>query len=123
MNINLIVVLGALGAGGLLLWPRLTGHRLWRASTTPLASIIGSGFLVLGPLLSHSYGQWAPLTMALLCLVAYAFGWTVRVNIAALDTGRRTAAQVWWDGAASWGLVVAYVISVAYCLNLFGAFG
>jgi hypothetical protein len=60
---------------------------------------------------------------ALLCLVAYAFGWTVRVNIAALDTGRRTAAQVWWDGAASWGLVVAYVISVAYCLNLFGAFG
>ena len=123
MNINLIVLLGVLGTAGLLLWPRLAGNPLWRASTTPLASIIGSGFLVLGPLLSHSYGQWAPLVMALLCLAAYAFGWTVRVNIAALEADEGPPAQVWWDKAASWVLVVAYVISVAYYLNLFGAFG
>ena len=123
MSIDAIVVLCTLAAGGLLLWPRLTGNRLWRATTTPLASIIGSGFLVLGPLLSHSYGQWAPAVMALLCLIAYAFGWAVRINIAAIDAGQRSHFQVWWDDASSWVLVVAYVISVAYYLNLFGAFG
>lgn len=123
MSIDGVVLLCALAVGGLLLWPRVAGNRLWRASTTPLASIIGSGFLVLGPLLSHSYGQWAPLVMASLCLLAYAFGWAVRVNIAAIDAGPRTSVQVWADDASSWVLVVAYVISVAYYLNLFGAFG
>jgi hypothetical protein len=123
MSIDVIVVLCALAAAGLLLWPKLTGNRLWQASTTPLASIIGSGFLVLGPLLSHSYGQWAPAMMALLCLVAYGFGWTVRVNIAAIEANHRSAAQARWDDASSWVLAVAYVISVAYYLNLFGAFG
>jgi hypothetical protein len=123
MNINVIVLLCTLAAGGLLLWPRLSGSRLWRATTTPLASIIGSGFLVLGPLLSHSYGQWAPAVMAMLCLLAYAFGWAVRINIAAIDAEQRSHFQVWWDDASSWVLVVAYVISVAYYLNLFGAFG
>lgn len=123
MSIDVIVVLCTLAAVGLLLWPRLAGNRLWRASTTPLASIIGSGFLVLGPLLSHSYGQWAPAMMALLCLVAYGFGWAVRVNIAAIESQQRSAVQVRWDDASSWVLAVAYVISVAYYLNLFGAFG
>jgi hypothetical protein len=122
-SIDVIVVLCTLAAAGLLLWPKLAGNRLWRASTTPLASIIGSGFLVLGPLLSHSYGQWAPAVMALLCLVAYGFGWAVRVNIAAIEATRRSAVQARWDDASSWVLAVAYVISVAYYLNLFGAFG
>ncbi|QCB44584.1 hypothetical protein [Hydrogenophaga sp. PAMC20947] len=123
MSIDVIVVLCALTAGGLLLWRKLAGNRLWRASTTPLASIIGSGFLVLGPLLSHSYGRWAPAVMAMLCLAAYAFGWVVRVNIAAIDAQQRSPMQERWDDVSSWVLVVAYVISVAYYLNLFGAFG
>jgi len=122
MNINVVVLLCSLAAGGLLLWPKLAGNHLWKASTTPLASIIGSGFLVLGPLLSHSYGQWAPVVMALLCLVAYAFGWAVRVNIAAIDHKQRSPTQERWDGVSSWVLALAYVISVAYYLNLFGAF-
>jgi hypothetical protein len=54
----------------LLLYPKLANATLWRATTTPLASIIGSGFLVLGPILSKSYGDYAPLVMFMLCLVA-----------------------------------------------------
>lgn len=34
----------------LLVWPRVRRNVTWRATTTPLASIIGSGFLVLGPM-------------------------------------------------------------------------
>ena len=39
-------------AGAVLLWPRLADAPLWRATITPLASILGSGFLVLGPILN-----------------------------------------------------------------------
>ncbi|SON57947.1 hypothetical protein HDIA_4406 [Hartmannibacter diazotrophicus] len=111
--------------GLLLARPRLARLGLWQATITPLASIIGSGFLVLGPVLDASYGGFAPLAMALLCLGAYLLGGAVRFNIARLDaTGnRRTRTEDRLETAASWSLAFAYVISVAYYLNLFGAFG
>lgn len=124
MLIDAIILACGLAAAGLLLWPRLAGARLWRATVTPLASIIGSGFLVLGPVLEHSYGLYAPLVMALLCLAAYAFGDSIRFNITRrMDgAGRRSPAEDRLETLASWSLAFAYVISVAYYLNLFGAF-
>lgn len=98
--------------------------RLWRAAITPLASIIGSGFLVLGPILDSVYGWLAPALMASLCLVAWAFGAAIRANIATRSAGRNPSrAEAIFETAASWALAFAYVISVAYYLNLFGAFG
>jgi len=93
--------------------------------TTPLASIIGSGFLVLGPLLDASYGVYAPVVMAGLCLAAYALGGAVRYNIAMLGNreGRLGDVANRLETASSWMLGFAYIISVAYYLNLFGAFG
>jgi len=93
--------------------------------TTPLASIIGSGFLVLGPVLDNAYGKYAPLVMAALCLGAYLYGWAIRHNIAdiaASSDGRGPLVER-LEVTASWLLGVAYIISVAYYLNLFGAFG
>ncbi|TNE64912.1 MAG: APC family permease [Rhodobacteraceae bacterium] len=107
---------------GLLSWPKLARAELWKATITPLASIIGSGFLVLGPILAQAYGAWTPLAMALLCALAYAIGAAVRFNIASLahaEHGPRTAGM---ERIASWALAFAYVISVAYYLNLLGAF-
>lgn len=122
---NAAIVLVSAIAAGALFYPPLARARLWRASVTPLASIIGSGFLVLGPILDASYGAYAPLVMAALCLGAYAFGAAIRFNIAALDktSGWQSSAQNMIETAASWALAFAYVISVAYYLNLFGAFG
>lgn len=48
---------------GLLVWPRLSPSIRWRAMVTPLASIIGSGFLALGSILNGSYGKYAPRVM------------------------------------------------------------
>lgn len=107
---------------GVLSWPRLAGAPLWKATMTPLASIIGSGFLVLGPILAEAYGAWTPLAMALLCLLAYAIGAAVRFNIWALDEGGHDALSGLLERLASWVLSFAYVISVAYYLNLLGAF-
>lgn len=107
-----------------LVWPRIAGNTTWRATLTPLASIIGSGFLVLGPLLQHSFGAFAPLAMLALCSAAWAFGAAIRFNIARRAAKiRRSAAETRLELAASWALAFAYFISVAYYLNLFGAFG
>ncbi|WP_460273355.1 APC family permease [Celeribacter sp. ULVN23_4] len=107
---------------GLLSWPRLARAQLWKATITPLASIIGSGFLVLGPILAQAYGAWTPLAMALLCLLAYAIGSAVRFNIAALARAKHGPLTAKMERLASWALAFAYVISVAYYLNLLGAF-
>lgn len=108
----------------LFLWPRVSQALTWRAIITPLASIIGSGFLVLGPILGSSYGRYAPIAMLLLCAVAYGFGNAIRFNIQYIDAqfDRKPREHV-LETFASWILAFAYVISVAYYLNLFGAFG
>lgn len=115
---------GVVLAGGLLLWPRLANATLWRATITPLASIIGSGFLVLGPILDVSYGAAAPFVMLALCAVAWLFGWAIRYNIARIEaTDRRSPLAERAETLASAVLAFAYLISVTYYLNLFGAFG
>jgi hypothetical protein len=122
--LNFIILAVVAVAGGVLLNPKLAKATLWRAAITPLASIIGSGFLVLGPILNASFGQYAPLVMALLCLLAYSFGAAIRFNIARLaqqGTSRsKTERQL--ETVSSWVLAFAYIISVAYYLNLLGAF-
>lgn len=100
-------------------------NTLWRASVTPLASIIGSGFLVLGPILVHHFGWRAPVVMLILCLLAWGFGATLRANIERIGEdhcadGRRADTQL--EYISAWILSVAYMISVAYYLNLFGSF-
>jgi len=125
MFLNIAIILAVL-ITALMLWSRkIHGSVTWRAMTTPLASIIGSGFLVLGPILDAAYGKYAPLVMALLCAGAYGYGTAIRYNIIAIETtGRRlNKLSDQLETAASWSLGFAYIISVAYYLNLFGAFG
>lgn len=108
----------------MLSWPRLSSAPFWRATVTPLASIIGSGFLVLGPILDSAYGLYAPFAMLLLCVVAYGFGSAIRFNIQHIEQQpNRTPGLHRLEIVASWVLAFAYFISVAYYLNLFGAFG
>ncbi len=103
--------------------PRVANNSTWRATITPLASIIGSGFLILGPILNQSYGGYAPLVMAALCLVAFLFGSAIRFNILAYSRQQSGTVIIKLENLSSWVLAFAYIISVAYYLNLFGAFG
>lgn len=124
MLVDIVVLIAVVAAAAGLASPFMRRWRLWRAAVTPLASIIGSGFLVLGPILDDAYGAWAPLAMAALCLLAWAFGAAIRANIATIDAGGpRPPLERGLEAAASWALAFAYVVSVAYYLNLFGAFG
>ncbi len=122
--LNGIILTAVLIAIVTLAMPKLVRSLSWQAMITPLASIIGSGFLVLGPILIISYGDFAPLVMVMLCVGAFLFGSAIRYNIAAIaaeNTSRHPLA-IKLDSAASWALAFAYFISVAYYLNLFGAF-
>lgn len=117
-----ILITSAVAAIALLASP-LAHNRLWHATITPLASIIGSGFLVLGPILDRAYGSFAPLAMAALCAGALAFGAAIRANIRRIDAGPRTPAEDALETFSAWALAGAYVVSVAYYLNLLGTFG
>ena len=56
-------------------------------------------------------------------MAAYAFGAAIRFNIANIDRHpNRSASERRAEYFASWALSFAYCISVAYYLNLFGAF-
>jgi hypothetical protein len=98
----------------------------WRATVTPLASIIGSGFLICGPLLAREFGGAALPAMAALLLLAYAVGGVVRFNIVYVE-GHAGAAPfhdpiAWFARTTQAVLALAYAISVAYYLKLLAEF-
>lgn len=79
---DLIVVTIALLAAFIFLFSRsLATSSAWRATITPLASIMGSGFLVCAPLLYSTVGNSAVFAMGGLLLLAYGIGAVVRFNI------------------------------------------
>ena len=123
MILNALILIVSLCAGLVLMLPRVAGARIWRATVTPLASIIGSGFLVLGPILDTHFGLYAPLVMAALCALAWAYGGAVRFNIAWLaEAPQQDQVDLGLEQLGSLALAFAYVVSVAYYLNLLGSF-
>jgi len=71
---SIAFVVVAVAGVGLLLFAPFTRTALWRATVTPLASIIGSGFLVSAPLLAREFGGYAAPAMALLIVLAAFIG-------------------------------------------------
>ncbi len=96
------------------------------ATVTPLASIFGSGFLVIVPILSGLVGPYSVFAMALVCTLAYAVGSVVRFNIAhfepLLEANNAPFLARHSEQAADLALVLAYVISVSLYINILSAF-
>jgi hypothetical protein len=127
---NAAVVACTLGLLFLLTRPRVRGSSAWRATSTPLASIIGSGFLIVAPLLGFTVGRWALAAMAAIVALAYAVGSAIRYNIAHVEDitegedpedGIGDALR-WLARAAKGVLAGAYVIAITFYLELLGAF-
>ena len=122
---SILMVLTASMTAIFLLRPKVIKARFWRAMLTPLASIIGSGFLVAGPILAHTAGNHAWVAMAFLCGAAYLFGGAIRYNIANVEpvpTGQLPASFKTIERVSDFALAFAYFVSVAYYLNLFASF-
>ncbi len=55
------------------------------ATVTPLASIFGSGFLIIIPILERELGSLAAVGMAGVCLLAWMIGIAIRHNVAVVE--------------------------------------
>ncbi|MFC4992109.1 hypothetical protein [Rubritalea tangerina] len=122
---NILIIAIALSVAGFLAFSKkLNTSSAWRATLTPLASIMGSGFLVCAPLIGGIAGPWSLFFMIGLLLVAYAVGACIRFNIRHFEpienaqhgTVQRVAL------ASRMVLAIAYFISVAYYLQLLAVF-
>jgi hypothetical protein len=126
LGITVAAIALALAVTALLSAPWVARSRTWRAMVTPLASIIGSGFLICGPLLAKAFGSAAILAEVALLLIAYAVGATIRFNIAHVEPylaeARPNDGVAWLARATQVVLSLAYAVSVAYYLKLLAEF-
>lgn len=106
---------------------RMRRNKSWSATITPLASIIGSGFLVSVPLLASTVGIWAVAAIIGLSALAFLVGGVIRYNIRyaepVVDSARAGHAIRSFEVLSHLVLIGAYFISVAYYLVLLSAFG
>lgn len=121
-----VALLAAVAVTAFLTFSRFAHSTSWRATVTPLASIIGSGFLICGPLLATEFGSAAILAMAALLAIAYAVGAVIRFNIVHVENAAETLSlndpMAWAMRAAQVMLAIAYAVSVAYYLKLLAEF-
>ena len=120
---GIIIVTALLAAGYLAFSKRLAKSSDWKATVTPLASIMGSGFLVSAPLLAGVVGNLAVICMAVLLVLAYAVGGAIRFNIRHFEPIESQHGPVQTIAFLSRiVLAAAYFISVTYYLQLLAAF-
>ncbi len=126
MIANYIVILTTLLVTAALFSKPVEKSSWWSATVIPLASIIGSGFLVIAPILQMSVGNYAVVAMGLLVIMAYLIGTAIRFNIRHVEpklaAGTLHASAAFFENLSNWALGFAYVVSVSYYLTLFGDF-
>lgn len=126
MIITWVALACAVAVTAFLSFGRFARSDMWSATVTPLASIIGSGFLICGPILAREFGRAAILAEVTLLLIAYAAGAVIRFNIIHVENYLADAVRgdrvIWLARATQGVLAVAYAISVAYYLKLLAEF-
>ena len=124
--LNVILVLITASVLVFMYSPRVTGSRAWQATLTPLSSIIGSGFLIIAPLLASVVGVYSPVAVTGIVLLAYAIGSVMRFNIMYAEPllhERRAHPSIYRiDLVANAALSFAYVTAVAFYLSLLSSF-
>ena len=124
--LNIILVLIAAGVLVFMYSPRMTNSRSWQATLTPLSSIIGSGFLIIPPLLASVVGVFSPVAVTGIVLLAYAIGNVIRFNIThaepLLHDHKAYPVIHRIDLIANATLSFAYVTAVAFYLSLLSSF-
>jgi hypothetical protein len=124
--LNIILVVIAASVLLFMFHSRLTRSTSWQATLTPLSSIIGSGFLIIAPLLASVVGAYSPLAVTGIVVLAYAIGGVIRFNITHAEPllHDKKAHPVIYkiDLFANTALSFAYVTAVAFYLSLLSSF-
>ncbi|WP_029133738.1 hypothetical protein [Sedimenticola selenatireducens] len=93
--------------------------------STPLASIFGSGFLVIVPVLASSVGPYSVWAMMAVAFVAFHIGAIVRHNILCAEPVLAAGNQpvtLMLERLSDVALVAAYVVSVCLYIHILSAF-
>jgi hypothetical protein len=99
---------------------------IWKATVTPLASIIGSGFLVVTPLYLLILGQYAFFAITGMVCIAYLMGYVIRYNIFHVEptlnnkTAPLTIERL--EHLSYFSLSIAYLISIPFYIKLLSLF-
>ncbi len=121
-----VIILIAVVLAGFLLAPKARNNAWWQATVTPLASIIGSGFLVVAPLLAAVAGSLAVVAMLIIVVLAFAVGHVIRFNIRNSEklevTPNGSRNLLFAARISNVSLSIAYVISVAFYIRLLASF-
>jgi len=103
----------------------MTTKSIVPAISTPLASIFGSGFLVVVPILASAVGPYAIFAMAVVAIVAFLVGSIVRHNIRCAEPvllkGSRQFTVI-VERLSDLALVAAYVVSVCLYIHILSTF-
>ncbi|MEO8160237.1 MAG: hypothetical protein ABI588_02370 [Arenimonas sp.] len=96
--------------------------KVMRATVTPLASIFGSGFLIIVPVLEQTLGALSVLGVVGVCALAWFIGTAIRHNVATIEPmqeqGRLPNLDCKLESFADFVIAIAYVISVALYLRI-----
>lgn len=108
-----------------MLRPGIRDRAFWQATVTPLASIIGSGFLVVVPLLASITGTLSVPAILAIVLLSFWLGAAVRFNILhdgrnPIDTSDNVARPL--ERLSDLALAGAYVISITFYIRLLSGF-
>lgn len=126
MILNAGLILVALFALYYLRKPKLQKSESWQATLTPLSSIIGSGFLIMSPLLASVVGALSPVAVIGIVLLAYAIGSVIRFNIIHVEprikNGSLSKKTKEVESLGGIALVLAYMVAVAFYISLLSSF-
>jgi len=110
----------------LLRHPRLSNSDHWKATLTPLSSIIGSGFLIMAPLLASVVGPMSPIAVIAIVMLAYSIGTVIRFNILHVEPrmldGSLCVVTRQIELLGNIALCMAYMVAVAFYLSLLSSF-
>ena len=124
--LNSVLILAALFTLYVLRRPKLQKSESWQATLTPMSSIIGSGFLIMSPLLASVVGWLSPIAVIGIVSLAYAIGTVIRFNIMHVEPrikdGSLSTVTREIEYLGDIALVLAYMVAVAFYLSLLSTF-
>lgn len=123
---NTLLVLISVVVVILLSQPKLRKNERWQAMLTPLSSIVGSGFLIMAPLLASIVGKFSPFAVLGIVVLAYGIGHVIRFNIRRVEprsiNGTLSPRTKEIEYLGNIVLVLAYMVAVAFYLSLLSSF-
>jgi len=123
---NTLLVLISVAVVILLSQPKLRKNEHWQAMLTPLSSIVGSGFLIMAPLLASIVGKFSPFAVFGIVVLAYGIGHVIRFNIRRVEprsiNGTLSSRTKEIEYLSNIVLVLAYMVAVAFYLSLLSSF-